>query len=309
MQEITPNVYMESQFPPYNLGAILTEAGVIAVDAPPCPRHARTWLEVLRDTWGKPRFLILTDAAPERLIGATLMAIPTIVSHSTLQRIKAFDEKSWAEVVYNVGQMYPEEWDELAAFAPQRPSLTVGTKLQLHYSSRPLILQLINGHSQSALTLFDSEHKVLFAGDSIVADYPPDVQYTPDYGAWARTLSALARRKDLNWIVPGRGMHPMTRGDLETQREIMHALDHAAGRLARRSHMSEGVAQLTTDLQQAFYPHASRKSEIHTILRRNLEILATHKRDQGRKAAAQDSENQRPVNDPPGAEFTGSPDR
>lgn len=309
MQEITPNVYMESQFPPHNLGAIVTGAGVIAVDAPPCPSHARAWLEVLQSTWGEPRFLVLTDATPERLIGAALWPIPTIVSEATKQRIRAFDDKTWADMVHSVGQTFPEELDELAALTPPHPTLAIGRSLHLHYSSPPLTLQLGSGHAQGSLMLFDPEHQVLFAGDSVVVNHPPDVQNTPDFGAWLKTLSALARRKDLGWIVPGRGTHPITRGDLETQREIMHALDHAAGRLARKGDITDGVAQLTTDLQQAFYPHAARNSAIHTVLRRDLEILATRKRAQRLQTAAQKAEHQRPVTDPASGQVDGEPER
>ena len=35
MQEIAPNIIIEKRFAPYNLGVVVTEHGVIAIDVPP----------------------------------------------------------------------------------------------------------------------------------------------------------------------------------------------------------------------------------------------------------------------------------
>ncbi len=293
MQEIAPNTYLESRFPPYNLGAIVTEAGVIVVDAPPCPSHASAWMEELRDMWDEPRFLVLTDAQPERLVGAALCQVPIIAAKATADCLATFDEKTWPEMLHSVGQAFPDEVEALASLQTHRPTLAIHNTLRLHYTSPPLTFQLLHGSAVSSLMLYDPEHKVLFAGDTVVVGQPPDLQYTPDFGAWLKTLATLARQKDLKWIVPGRGPGPIPRGDLEVQQEFMRDLEHVAGRLARKSDISEGLAQATTDLQQAFYPHASRGSAIHKTLRQDLELLANQKRAQRLEAAAQKATDQK----------------
>lgn len=287
MQEIAPDIYVESCFPPYNLGVIVTELGVIAIDAPPRPSHAHAWLEEISAAWDEPRFLVLTGAQPERLIGATLWPIPLIAAQAVARRIAAYDEKTWPEMLHSVGQAFPEELDVLTPLRPRRPTLIVLSALRLHYTAPPLTFELLNGSAPGSLALFSPTHKVLFAGDTVTMDQPPALNHAPDFDAWQKTLAALEKRKDIKWIVPGRGTAPIPRGDLEAQRELMRTLEHSAARLARKGEMGEGLAQATTDLQQAFYPHAARSSAIHRTLRQGLEQLTAWKREQRLAAAAQ----------------------
>ena len=286
MQEIAPNTYMESRFLPYNVGVIVTERGVIAIDAPPRPSHAREWLAELADTWGRPRFLVLTDAQPERLVAAALWQVPLIAAPTTAQHIAALDEKTWPELWRHVGQAFPEELEALHTLLPRRPTLIAAATLHLHYTTSPLTFELLNGSAPGSLALFSSTHKVLFAGDTVITEQPPALLHTPDFEAWQKTLSALEKRKDLRWIVPGRGSAPIPRGDLEAQREYMRTLEHTAARLARKPDTGEGLSQVVNDLQQAFYPHAPRGSIIYKTLRQGLEQLIAWKRAQRLEAAA-----------------------
>ncbi len=287
MQEIAPNIIIEKRFAPYNLGVVVTEHGVIAIDVPPQPSQAQLWLEEIRNSWGQPRFLMLSDGQPERLIGAALASIPTIMTRAAAQSLAAFDEKTWLEMLHTIGQNYPEELEVLTNLRPPRPTLIISQTLHLHYTTPPLTFEPLSGNSPGSLMLTIPEHKVLFAGDTVVADQPPDLRYTPDFNDWLKTLAALAKRKDIRWIVPGRGSGPLPRGDLESQQELMHELEHAARRLARKADDSEGITQATTDLQQVFYPHAARGSAIHKTLRQALEILASQKRAERLEAAEQ----------------------
>ncbi|MBN1920560.1 MAG: hypothetical protein JW892_04900 [Anaerolineae bacterium] len=290
MQEIAPNIYMEDRLAPYNLGVVVTEHGVIAIDMPPQPSQARIWLEELHDSWGQPRFLVLSDAQPERLIGAALAPMPMIVTQATAQCLTAFDDKTWPEMLHGIGQIYPDEAEALADLHPRHPTLVLDQTLYLHYTTPPLRFEALTGNMPGSLMLTLPEQKILFAGDTVVVGQPPDLRYTSDFSVWLKTLTVLARRKDLKWIVPGRGSGPILRGELETQQEFMHALEHAAGRLARKADNSEGMAQATTDLQQVFFPHAARGSAIHKTLRQGLELLASQKRAQRLEAAAQKAE-------------------
>ena len=43
MQEIAPGIFVESAYPPYNLGLIVTERGPIVIDMPPRPSYAWAW--------------------------------------------------------------------------------------------------------------------------------------------------------------------------------------------------------------------------------------------------------------------------
>jgi len=287
MQEIAPNLFMENRFPPYNLGLVVTGHGVIAIDAPPRPSHARAWLDEVRSAWSEPRFLVLTDARPERLVGAALWRVPLIVAEATARCLAAFDDKTWPDLLAGVGRAFPDELELLASLLPPHPTFVLTAPMQLHYTSPPLRFECLSGSAAGALMLTAAAQKVLFAGDTVVADQPPELPRTPDFDAWLKTLSLLGRRKEVQWIVPGQGPRALLRGELETQQEFMRTLEHVAARLSRKGDGNEGVAQAATELQQAFYPHAAHGSAIYRTLREGVEWLTAQKRAQRLEATAQ----------------------
>ena len=78
MQEIAPGIFVESAYPPYNLGLIVTDHGSIVIDIPPSPSHAWAWQQQVEEVAGKPRYAILTDASLERQIASSLWNVPLI---------------------------------------------------------------------------------------------------------------------------------------------------------------------------------------------------------------------------------------
>lgn len=287
MQEITPHIYMEHDYPPYTLGVIITARGVIAIDAPPHPQHARAWLAALTAAWGTPRYLVLTDAQPARLIAAAQWPVPLIVAATTAQQLTGYDEKTWAEMVERFArQAFPEVATQFQGLQPRRPTFIVEAKLHLHDETMPVTLEALHGNAPGSLMVFCPAPGVLFAGDTIAVEHPPAIAQTQNWHAWQKTLAALEKRAAIKQIVPGRGSRPVLRGALEMQKELMLTLDHVASRLAHKMEGHAGLAQATTDLQQAFFPHAARGSSIYQHLREGLEFLVEQKRAQRLETAA-----------------------
>ena len=133
MQEIAPGIYVESNYPPYNLALISTDKGPIVVDIPPRPSHAWAWRHQVEEMAGKPRYAVITDASPERQIAAALWDRPIIASEDTLRIIAAYDERGWRDRLHLFAALYR------AAPAPYAAYLDLG-EVKVASSSPELFL-------------------------------------------------------------------------------------------------------------------------------------------------------------------------
>lgn len=258
MQEIAPGIFVESAYPPYNLGLIVTDNGPLVIDIPPRPSHAWAWQQQVEDIAGRPRYVALTDAALERQIAASLWNTPIIAAEALLRALLAYDERGWREMLQVYVAQHPEEADEVLRIKPHLPTLTLDKHFLLHYSTPPLEFESVAGGAPGSLWIVAPEHGLLFAGDTIIVDEPALLERTPDSKAWLNTLSALARRAGIRSIAPGRGKAPIQHNDIETQREFMRVMRRTARTLAGRNHFRLG--QCAQDLGQAFYNAQGQKA-------------------------------------------------
>lgn len=258
MQEIAPGIFVESRYPPYNVGLILTDHGAIVVDVPPRPSHAWAWHEQVEQVAGKPRYAILTDATLERQIAAALWPGPLIAATATLRALAAYDEREWREMLQAYGTQYPEEADEFTRLRPGLPTLACDVRMLLHYCTPPIEMETVAGAAPGSLWVTLANRGVLFGGDTICTEEPPPLDVTPDSKGWLNTLSALAHRATVSKIVPGRGKAPIQHGDVETQREFLRVMQHTARTLANSNHIR--LAQCAQDLGQTFFNAKGQKA-------------------------------------------------
>ncbi len=251
MQEILPGIFVESRYPPYNVGLILTPHGPLVVDIPPRPGHAWAWQEQVEQVAGRPRYAIITAATIEKQIAASLWDVPLIATTEMLRLITTRDEREWREMVQTFMTQYPDETDQWLQLHPHPPTLTFDQRMSLHYGNSALELEAIAGAAPGSLWLILPECGLLFAGDTVVVSEPPVLDNTPNSKEWLNTLSVLARRTRIRQIVPGRGKAPIQHGDIESQREFLRVMRRTARTLAANNGVH--LAQCAQDLGQAFY--------------------------------------------------------
>ncbi|MCK4693076.1 MAG: hypothetical protein KAT23_05570, partial [Anaerolineales bacterium] len=85
MRSIAPGVYLETKYPGVIQGLIVTNDGLLLIDCPPRAEDGRNWLAALED-YGKPRYLILLDSHPDRVLGARILDLP-IVAHDWTRQL------------------------------------------------------------------------------------------------------------------------------------------------------------------------------------------------------------------------------
>jgi len=258
MQEIVPGIFVESAYPPYNLGLIMTGHGSIVIDIPPRPSHAWAWQQQVEEVAGKPRYTVLTDASLERQIAASLWDVPLIAGEALLRALIAYDERMWREMLQVYITQHPEEADEVLRIKPHLPTLTLDKHFLLHYRTPALEFESVAGGAPGSVWITIPEHNLFFAGDTIIVDEPALLERTPDSKAWLNVLSHLARRTTIRHIVPGRGKSPIQHNDIETQREFMRVMRRTARTLAGNN--SFRLVQCAQDLGQAFYNAQGQKA-------------------------------------------------
>lgn len=258
MQEIVPGIFVESAYPPYNLGLIVTDHGSIVIDIPPRPSHAWAWQQQVEEIAGKPRYAVLTDASLERQIAASLWNTPIIAGEVMLRALTAYDERGWREMLQVYVAQHPEEADDVIRLRPHLPTLACDKHFMLHYRTPPLEFESVAGGAPGSLWVIIPEYSLFFAGDTIIVDEPVLLERTPDSKAWLNTLSNLARRTTVRHIVPGRGKAPIQHNDIETQREFIRVMRRTARTLA--GHNNFRLIQCAQDLGQTFFNAQGQKA-------------------------------------------------
>lgn len=262
MEEIVPGIFVETSYSPYNLGLITINDATIAVDLPPRPSHAREWLAKARNVVGPVRYVVLTNASPERQVGAAICNAPIIAAEATLETLAAQDDRAWRELLHTVAKHYPDEVDDIMALNPHHVTIAFNQNFMMHHHTLPLKFETVSGAEPGSLWLTVPEHNLLFAGDTVAVDEPPPLERTINSKAWLNALGYLTKRSKIYHVVPGRGKAPILRGEIEQQREFLRIMRRTARTLARRQHLDINYTQPARDLGQTFFNRSGQKAVV-----------------------------------------------
>jgi thiosulfate/3-mercaptopyruvate sulfurtransferase len=187
-----------------NAGFVVTDSGVIVIDAEGSPYQAKRLLASIRTvTAARVRWLILTHHHPDHTFGAIVFKRlgARVIAHPdrTMLAAEGGDDAllaSWDGVV---------GLQELAGFAfADTPDLPITRDTTLVLGGREIrLLHPPNAHTVGDLAIWLGEAKVLYAGDLVVEDGVTMVVDGSSFGALSATdeLAALHARV----VVPGHG--------------------------------------------------------------------------------------------------------
>ena len=207
-ERVTEEIYIftSERYALVNCVAVITEEGVVAIDALPFPEEARQIAQFL-DLRGRGRFhsLILTHYHMDHVYG--LYAYPQnldVIAHA-LCRQKLLD-------VGEASLLQARESDPLFDEVTLRiPSITfeVG-ELQMHAGGTAFRLLPLPGHTNDNIGVFLEEERVLVTGDSVMA-----IPIIAD-GDWRQEMETLRQIKKLapETIVQGHG-EVILRGEVQ----------------------------------------------------------------------------------------------
>lgn len=260
MKEVAPNIYVESSYPPYNLVLIKTDKGGIVVDSPPNPLHGMNWLEKVRATVDRIRYVVLTNADQDRQMATVSLDVPMIATETMLRAMQVYDEdRPRKEFIETLTARYPEEAGLLQSMEPRKPSVVFNEMFTLYTDGATLHFEAVAGAGPGSLWVAIPELRLLIAGDTVSVEAVAPLHTTPDSKAWLNTMTTLAHMQSVKSIIPGRGKSYVARAEIESQREFMRVMRRAARTLARKGN---GLSLATTaqELGQTFFNQQGQKA-------------------------------------------------
>ena len=232
MQEISPHIYIDTQYAGVTLGAISWAHGLVLVDAPFRPEDVRSWRSALLNLGGGvDRLLISLDAHLDRTLGVRAMD-SIILTHEKVAAIfrnrpmtskaQGADTGADCELYNGIGGV---RW------AP--PDLTFSNSMQIHWGEQPLTLEHRPGPAAGASWVVLPEDRVAFIGDAVVVDQPPFLA-SADLPAWIETLKLLLTPEYRNYtLVCGRG-GIVVADHIRQQVRVLDSIHRALERLPRK---------------------------------------------------------------------------
>ena len=196
-----------------NAGFVVTDEGVVVIDALASPRQGEQLLRSIRRVTDRPiRWLVLTHHHPDHHFGAVVLrkAGARVIAHPDKRTLASEGGEDaliadWVRVV-GLDAMRGFEF----ADTPDRPVTGTDT---LRLGGRTIVVSHPGaGHSPGDLIVWLPKERVLFAGDVLVED---GVSMVVDGNSdellrVLDTVSALSARA----VVPGHGAIPSRAGDL-----------------------------------------------------------------------------------------------
>jgi glyoxylase-like metal-dependent hydrolase (beta-lactamase superfamily II) len=206
VQELAPGIFVETGFRRVNVGAILTDDGFVLIDTPPYPHDAQQWRLMLAELSDKPILAIVnTDCHRDRILGNCWFEARVIVAHDeTISQIRSFPS-AFVDAAIDALSIDVFERSSFAGVRLHSPSVGFTRRLQLRYGGRNIPLIAMPGPTAGNLWVHLHDERILFAGDSIIANQHPYISSTYTK-SWLENLTNLRRaRFAAEQIVPGRG--------------------------------------------------------------------------------------------------------
>ncbi len=190
-----------------NAGFVVTDEGVVAIDALGSPRQGERLLAAIRGVTPRPvRWLVLTHHHPDHQFGAVALrrAGARVVAHpdDTMQAAGESDSALVADWTRVVGE------EEMRGFAfANEPDLVVSRDTTLVVGGQEMVISHPGtAHSPGDLTVWLPGQGVLFAGDLLVEDGVTMVN-DGDSRVLLDALEGLRRLRP-GVVVPGHGAIP-----------------------------------------------------------------------------------------------------
>ncbi len=280
MKQIAPNVYIATDCGPITVGAVLTDAGWVCIDAPPRPRDALGWLAALQEVRAAPIcYLINTDAHRDRVVGNAWFNAPVIAHQAAAAQMTALGSSYIAQAAEELSEN-GHEMMQMASLKPVAPQITFSQALTLYCGERAIELTSKPSATLGSLWVVLKEEKVIFSGDSVIVGQHP---YISDRAskAWLETLRLLRLSRHSNWtIVPGRG-EVCAPSDTAPLAEYLRMARRRIASLIRAGGQRSEVGQLIPELLDFFPYPASARDQVQRRIKAGLEAIYDEMRAAG----------------------------
>jgi len=255
MKQVAPHVYVEHGYHGVTVGCIVTPSGVVCIDSPTRPADAAAWrAEIARLTDQPVRFVVLTDAHPDRISGLHCLGGAVVAHEATWEKIKSYGDPPRPSAADSASG----HADALQAHAVL-PQITFTSRLVL-YQGMTIVIQHVGGATPGSVWVHLPEQRVLFMGDLMACRTHPETS-EGDMAAWLDLLAQVQNKSfPAQVIVPGRG-GPCNKTALETMISYLQAMRTRVQSLVRSRKPRTDTALLVPEFLARYHvPGAEREA-------------------------------------------------
>ena len=239
MQQITSNVFAETQVRGCNHGFVTTSDGVVMIDSPQKPTDALKWKAEI-EKHGELRYIINTEPHGDHWTGNAYFDAPVVAHEGVRTRIL---ETDLAEHLARVGSMGPDEPKLLQGYIPNAPIITFKNGMTLHVGDHTFEMIHMPGHTLYQAAILIREEGVVFTSDNIFHKVQTYIQEA-NPNQWLNALNSL-RYLDEEIFIPGHGAL-CDKSYLDEQGTyIMEWVDYVRDAVERGMRKDEAIEDLT----------------------------------------------------------------
>ena len=198
MQQVTSNVFAETNYRGCNPGFVVTAEGIVMVDTPQMPSEALKYREALLKK-GDIRYLINTEPHGDHYMGNCFFNTTVVAHEETRNRIVQSDIAGIKERI----KMMDPDFQDAASFDIAPPVITFTHSMKLYAGDHEFILYHLPGHTYSETAVFVPSERVVFTGDNIFYQCQTFFQEALPK-EWLASLETL-KTLDADTIIPGHG--------------------------------------------------------------------------------------------------------
>lgn len=199
MQQVTPNVYVESGLGPCNLGLITTKEGTVMIDTPWSPAAAIKWGDEV-SKHGKPQYLINTEEHPDHCQTSCYLRGTLISSQETRDKLS---KVSVMEVKERIKHTAPDSLSLVESYQLRLADISFTESLDIYLGDHTFRLFPLPGHTTGGIGIYIPQEHVVFTTDCVFHQVKTWLQEA-DPESWLESLKRIGDL-DADIIVPGHG--------------------------------------------------------------------------------------------------------
>jgi cyclase len=199
MQQISDNVYVETEYTGCNTGFVVTDDGIVMIDTPQIPEDAIKWREEI-SKYGEVRCLINTEPHQDHFTGNCFFEGTVIAHEGTREAILAAEAEPFMEYL---AAKFPESVPLMKDFHFRPPAVTFTRELNIYLGDHTFQLINLPGHTACEVAVYIPEEGVVFTSDNLFGGVQPGLQQAMPY-EWLDSLKKIGELGAAK-LVPGHG--------------------------------------------------------------------------------------------------------
>ena len=266
MQKIATNVYLENKYIGVNLGLVVIGQGLLLVDSPLHTEDVTEWFKVVSER-GRPKFLILLDSHPDRVLGSRTLTLPAIAQDQTLQTIR-----EWADTFKGNAHPIGAEADQLKRITGVNnaiPEITFSERMVIHMGGKEIVFLHRPGPRPGSMWMVIPDLSVVFVGDTVTIDEPPYVGVSV-LEPWLNSLDELRGSDMKSYTLISSYGGRIERKDINHMARFLRKVQIRVEKLENGKNRNEEIERLAIDLMGDFSYRSIQKDLILKRLKTGL---------------------------------------